>query len=78
MASDAEMTSIDRHGLWVLVAGREHFLPLDEFPWFRRVKLDHVLNVELLHGSHLHWPDLDVDLCVEFLEDPDAFPLKYR
>ncbi len=76
--SDVEVTSIDRHGLWVFVAGREHFLPFGKFPWFREAKVDQILNVELLHQSHLRWPELDVDLCLESLEDPDAFPLEYR
>ena len=76
--SDVEVTHISAHGVWLLVKGREHFLPHDEFPWFKEARLREILEVELLHGTHLHWPALDVDLCVESLGDPGAFPLVYQ
>ena len=58
-----------------MVRGKEYFLPHDDFPWFRDAKLSEILRVELLHESHLYWPDLDVDLSVESLEHPDRYPL---
>ena len=73
-----EVTNISRHALWVLVNDREYFLPYKEFPWFEDARLRDILKVKLLHGSHLHWPALDVDLCLESLDNPDAFPLVYR
>lgn len=76
--SDVEVTGIDRHGLWLYVRGGEHFLPYEDYPWFRDAKVPDVLNVVLLHDEHLHWPALDVDLSVESLRDPDAFPLRYE
>jgi len=30
----------------------------------------------LLHGFHLYWPDLDVDLEIDNLENPEKYPLK--
>ncbi len=76
--SAVEVTHISRHGLWLLVADREYFLPYDQFPWFRDARLREIQDVELLHGSHLHWPALDVDLCLESLENPNAYPLVYQ
>ena len=76
--SDVEVTHISRHGLWLLVAGKEYFLPYDHFPWFRDARLREIQDVELLHGTHLHWPALDVDLCLESLDDPEGFPLIYQ
>ena len=76
--SKAEVANIDRFGLWVLVEDKEYFLPHDEFPWFRSAKIEQILHVQLLHGDHLHWPDLDVDLCLDCLEEPAKFPLIYR
>ena len=34
-----------------------------------------VLNLRLLHANHLYWPDLDIDLGLEVLDDPDKFRL---
>jgi hypothetical protein len=73
-----EVTNIDRFGLWVLVADKEYFLSYDEFPWFRQATVTQILNVELLHGQHLSWPDLDVDLGLESLSAPESFPLIYK
>ena len=56
---------------------KEYFLPYTDSPWFRAARVEQILNVELLHGEHLHWPDLDVDLALDSLAQPEAFPLIY-
>jgi len=73
--SQVEVGNIDQHGLRLLVADKEYFLPHDDFPWFRKATLDQILRVQLLHGSHLHWPALDVDLSLDSLDHPESFPL---
>jgi len=73
--SEVEVTNISKHGFWLLLGGRELFLPFKEFPWFRDVSLGELLNVELPHPHHLYWPDLDLDLAVESIEHPERFPL---
>jgi len=76
--SGAEVLNIDGHGLWLFAAGKEYFLPYADFPWFRQAKVADVLNVQLLHRFHLHWPALDVDLDLNSLEDTAETPLVYR
>ena len=76
--SRVEVSNIDRHGIWLLVDNREYFLPYDGFPWFRKATVDQILAVELLHGDHLHWPELDVDLSLDSLAQPESFPLIYE
>jgi hypothetical protein len=71
------VTNIDSHGFWLFAKGREFFLAYREYPWFMEAKVADILNVELLHGSHLHWPALDADLTVESLEHPETYPLIY-
>ncbi len=73
--SEVEVTNVSRLGLWVLLADKEYFLPYQDFPWFRDARLSEILEVELLHGFHLHWPKLDVDLDLASLESPREFPL---
>ena len=75
--SPAEVTNIDHFGFWLLVENKEYFLPYEDFPWFRGATVDQILNVQLLFGDHLSWPDLDVDLCLETLQSPESFPLIY-
>ena len=75
--SQIEVTNIDRFGFWVLVEDKEYFLPYKDFPWFQNATVGQILDVQLLHGNHLHWPTLDVDLCLDSLAQPEAFPLIY-
>ncbi len=73
--SEVEVANVSRHGFWLLIDGRELFLPFDKFPWFRDVSIGQLLRVERPHHSHLYWPDLDVDLAIESIEFPERFPL---
>ena len=75
--SEVEVLSIDPHGLWLMARGKEHFLAYDHFPWFRNATVASILNVQILHQDHLHWPDLDVDLSVDMLDHPEDYPLVF-
>ncbi len=75
--SEVEVTNISRHGIWVFVEDTEYFLPQEMFPWFKNARLSEILDVELLHDFHLHWPKLDIDLDLASLENPTRFPLVY-
>lgn len=76
--SAAEVTNISKHGFWLLIDGREHFLPFDEFPWFKKATVETILRLERPTPEHLHWPDLDVDLALDSIEHPERYPLKSR
>ena len=76
--SDVEITNVSKHGFWILVRDRELFAPFKDFPWFKRASVGEILNVEMPGPNHLHWPDLDVDLAIESIKNPDAFPLVSR
>lgn len=71
----AEVTHISPHGIWLLVGDREFFLPYARFPWFRDARIREIHELTLLHGTHLHWPSLDVDLELDSLEHPDHYPM---
>ena len=73
--SEVEVTNISQHGLWILIKGRELFVPFNEFPWFKDASVNAILNVRLPTARHLYWPDLDIDLAVESIEHPEHFPL---
>lgn len=73
--SRVEVQGITPQGIWLWVSGREYFLCYEEFPWFRKATIDQVSRVELHHGHHLHWPQLDVDLELDSLDDLEKYPL---
>ncbi len=70
-----EVTSVSRHGLWLLVGDEELFLPFEHFPWFRDASIEEISVVERQTADHLRWPLLDIDVSVESIRTPDAFPL---
>lgn len=78
MSPTIEVVNISLHGIWLDVGGAEYFMPYQEYPWFREATISQIQNVSLVHGSHLNWPDLDVDLAIDSLDQPEKYPLTYR
>ncbi|MBX9831398.1 DUF2442 domain-containing protein [Candidatus Babeliales bacterium] len=76
--SVAEVQNISNHGIWILIGDKEFFLSFTQYPWFQKATVDQIYDMEYHHQKHLHWPSLDVDLEVESLEHPEAYPLIYK
>ena len=72
---EAEVTQIDKHGIWVLIGEKESFLPFENFPAFRDASVGAIHHVELLTNNRLHWPDLDIRISFESIESPERFSL---
>ena len=76
--SELEVTNISQHGFWLLLDGRELFLPFADFPWFKQAPVEAIVKVERPSPQHIYWPELDVDLSVDSIEHPERYPLKSR
>ncbi|MBW2186577.1 MAG: DUF2442 domain-containing protein [Deltaproteobacteria bacterium] len=76
--SQVEVTHISSHGVWLLLSGTEYFMPYTQFPWFKDARVADILNVEQLQQGHLYWPELDVDLGIDSIDNPQRFPLSAR
>ena len=73
--SEVEVTQISKHGIWLRLKEKEHFLSFENFPWFKSAPVSAIHNVQLLNEHYLNWPDLDVDLAGDSIEHPERFPL---
>ena len=73
--SEVEVLNVSPHGFWLGTSGREYYLDFDHFPWFRKATLSQLFTVELYHGEHLYWPDLDLDLDLDRISHPEKYPL---
>jgi len=77
--NDTAVTFTTEFGFWLLTSDiasdSEHFLSFWRFPWFRNASATHILNVEEPTPGHYHWPDLDVDLNLQIIRNPERFPL---
>ena len=76
--SAVEVTNVSGHGLWLLAHDEELFLSYEDFPWFREAAIGKVANVTEPSPGHFYWPDLDIDLGVETIRNPERFPLKAK
>ena len=76
--SEVEISIVSTKGFWIYVRGRELFVDFDTFPWFKRARVEEILDLEVHGEDHLHWPKLDVDLTIERIEHPERFPLVAR
>lgn len=68
--------NITPQGVWIYVKGKEYFLDYGNYPYFRNQTVKALQNVKLLHGYHLYWPSIDVDLEIDNLKNPEKYPLK--
>ncbi len=72
------VTDISPDGLWVLISDEEIFMPFDEFPWFKNATVEEILNVVEVRPVSYSWPDLDIDLGLDSIRNPERYPLKAR
>ena len=73
--SGVELQNVSPHGMWVLVDEREHYLPFEDFPWFRDATVAQLGEIERPRPGHLRWPQLDVDLTLDSMDHPEWYPM---
>lgn len=73
--SVAEVTHVSKYGFWLLLNNEELLVPFADFHWFKKATIEQLSEVEWPSENHLYWPQLDIDLSVESIRDPKAFPL---
>jgi hypothetical protein len=72
------VTNISEFGFWLLVDDREYFVPFADYPAFQQATVTQIYAGRRIGPLQFHWPDLDVDIELEALERPEAFPLKFK
>ncbi len=70
--------NITPHGIWLFVREKEYFLSYQDYPYFQDQTFNSIQNVQLLHGYQLYWPEPDVDLEIDNVENPTKYPLKSK
>ena len=70
-----EVTNVSPHGFWLFLSETDLSVPFSHFPWFKKASIAAITRVELPSPHHLYWPDLDVDLAVDSITDPEGYPL---
>ncbi len=73
--SGVDVTNVSTNGIWLLLDQQEFFLAFEQFPWFEHATIGQIAAVERPSAHHLYWPELDIDLAVESIQKPEAYPL---
>jgi Protein of unknown function (DUF2442) len=76
--SAVEILDVSPNGFWLLLGAEQLFVSFSEFPWFRDATIGQISNLQLQSANHLYWPSLDIDLSVDSIRSPNAFPLVSR
>ena len=70
-----EVTHVAKQGFWILLGVEELHLAYADLPWLKAATIEQLSDVQRPMPGHLYWPQLDVDLAVESVRGPPAFPL---
>lgn len=74
----AEVTNISPFGIWILAGGKEYFVSYKDYPVFENASVRQIADIESDISGNLHWKELDADIELEALENPESFPLMYK
>lgn len=77
LSETAEITAITATGFWLLVGDREYFVAFADYPEFRRATVAQIYAMQRQSSDHFYWPELEVDIELEALEQPQRFPLSF-
>jgi hypothetical protein len=78
-----EVTNIANFGFWLIIDNQkdnwqEYFIPFSDYPSFKKAKINEIHNVKMLSVNQIHWPDLDIDIEVDALRNPEDYPLIFK
>ena len=76
--SPSEVNNIEPLGFWVLVDDKEYFVPFADYPVFQGAPVRQIFQMQRLSPTQLYWPDLDADIEIESLDQPEHYPLVFK
>ena len=71
MNMNAKVVELSRNFMLVDYCGKVYRIDFGRFPYFRGCFLSELYNVEA-SAEGLHWPEADIDIELEYLENPPA------
>ena len=72
---EVEVTNISKHGFWLFYKREEYFLPFEDFSFFKNQSVEKILSVKEVSREHFYWDQLDVDLSLKIIKQPEKYPL---
>ena len=73
-----EVTNIEKFGFGLYNAGRAYFIDYESYPEFQNVPVKSILNIQKKDPDQFHWPDLDIDIELNALKNPEKYPNQFK
>lgn len=73
-----EVTNISSSGFWLLVDDKEYFVPFNDYPEFKLARVEQIYNVKRIGPEAFYWEELDIDIELSALSEPDKYPLTFK
>jgi hypothetical protein len=73
----AQLTSIEQDGFWLLTKEGEFFVPFERYPAFQKAKVEQIFDFEE-DNEAFYWSTLDIDIELDALKHPEKYPLIFR
>ena len=77
-SSYIEVTKITSEGILLLVNEQALWVNYHDFPWLKEQTIKSILNVEVQSPGYICWPDLDVHLTEDMINNPDQYSLEVK
>ena len=74
----SEVTNIEPLGFWILVDNKEYFVPFADYPVFKGASIEQIFKMKKLSPTQLHWPELDADIEIDALQQPEHYPVVFK
>jgi len=74
---EAQITSIEQEGFWLLTNEGEFFVPFERYSAFLKAKVEQIFKFEQ-DDDAFYWPELDIDIELDALKHPENYPLIFR
>ena len=65
-------------GIFVLVNEKEYFIPFSKYDVFKKATVEEIYDCKLLSPSQLYWEQLDCDIEIDALDNPEKYVLIYK
>lgn len=73
----AQITSIEQDGFWLLTKEGEFFVRFERYTAFQKARVDQIFSFEQ-DDDTFYWPELDIDIELDALKNPEKYPLIFR
>ncbi len=60
--------------IWILANDKEYFISYKDYPVFENASIKQIAAVTTDFSGNLHWEELDADIELDSLENPEDYP----